>query len=316
METRKRRPSVTFDLWARAPAALVVLALVLFSLVPLALRDTTHTSSTEVTPTRHHTSLTQSESVPSYWLAAADGGVFSFGGLPFEGSMGGKHLNKPIVGIAATPDGGGYWLVASDGGVFTFGDAQFYGSTGNLVLNQPVVGMAPTPDGRGYWLVAADGGIFSFGDAQFYGSTGAMALNKPIVAMAATPDGGGYWLVASDGGVFTFGDAPFEGSLGDDPLTFSEVSAASTGVVGNNGYWMVNSNGAVSSFGSAGNFGSAPQHLNAPVVGIADGPGNGSVTDTAYPSGSFGYDVSNYQCSGPLPSGQTLTRRKQSSSRA
>ena len=38
------------------------------------------------------------------------------------------HLNKPIVGMAATPDGKGYWLVASDGGIFTFGDAAFYGS--------------------------------------------------------------------------------------------------------------------------------------------------------------------------------------------
>ena len=37
--------------------------------------------------------------------------------------MGGKPLNTPIVGMAATPDGGGYWLVASDGGIFSFGDA-------------------------------------------------------------------------------------------------------------------------------------------------------------------------------------------------
>ena len=36
------------------------------------------------------------------------------------------HLNKPIVGMAATPDGDGYWLVASDGGVFAFGDAGFF----------------------------------------------------------------------------------------------------------------------------------------------------------------------------------------------
>ncbi|MGH9029872.1 MAG: hypothetical protein ACRDV4_09695, partial [Acidimicrobiales bacterium] len=85
-----------------------------------------------------------------------------------------------------------------------------------------------------------------------------------------------------------------------------EVGAASTGVADDEGYWMVNSNGAVSSFGPAGNFGSAPQHLNAPVVGIAGGPGTGAVTDTAYPSGSFGYDVSNFQCSTPLPSGHTL----------
>ena len=40
-----------------------------------------------------------------------------------------SHLNKPIVGMAATPDGDGYWLVASDGGIFSFGDAAFYGST-------------------------------------------------------------------------------------------------------------------------------------------------------------------------------------------
>jgi hypothetical protein len=26
------------------------------------------------------------------------------------------HLNSPVVGIAATPDGKGYWLVAADGG--------------------------------------------------------------------------------------------------------------------------------------------------------------------------------------------------------
>jgi hypothetical protein len=42
--------------------------------------------------------------------------------------MGGRPLNRPIVGIAADPTGSGYWLVASDGGVFTFGDAPFSGS--------------------------------------------------------------------------------------------------------------------------------------------------------------------------------------------
>ena len=103
---------------------------------------------------------------------ASDGGVFTYGDAQFYGSTGGLKLNEPIVGMAATPDGGGYWLVASDGGVFTYGDAQFYGSTGGLKLNKPVVGMAATPDGGGYWLVASDGGVFTYGDAQFYGSTG------------------------------------------------------------------------------------------------------------------------------------------------
>ena len=126
-----------------------------------------------------------------YWLAAADGGIFSFGNHPFFGSMGGKPLNKPVVGMAPTPvfgstGGHGYWEVATDGGIFSFGDAQFHGSMGGKPLNKPVVGMAATPDGGGYWEVAADGGIFNFGDAHFYGSTGAMHLNAPVVGMAST----------------------------------------------------------------------------------------------------------------------------------
>ena len=59
---------------------------------------------------------------------ASDGGIFAFGDATFYGSEGGKPLNKPIVGMAATPDGNGYWEVASDGGIFAFGDAKFYGS--------------------------------------------------------------------------------------------------------------------------------------------------------------------------------------------
>ena len=92
----------------------------------------------------------------------------------FFGSAGSLHLNAPIVGMAATPDGGGYWLVAADGGIFNYGDARFFGSAGSLPLNAPIVGMAATHDGGGYWLVATDGGIFSYGDARFAGSTGAL----------------------------------------------------------------------------------------------------------------------------------------------
>ncbi|EQD80481.1 hypothetical protein B1A_00847 [mine drainage metagenome] len=46
--------------------------------------------------------------------------------------MVGTKLNKPVVGMAATPDGKGYWMVAADGGIFSFGDAAFYGSTGAI----------------------------------------------------------------------------------------------------------------------------------------------------------------------------------------
>ena len=144
-----------------------------------------------------------------YWVAASDGGIFAYD-APFFGSMGGKPLNQPIVGIAADPRTGGYWEVASDGGLFAF-NAPFFGSMGGKPLNAPVVGMVATPDGLGYWEVAADGGIFNFGDAKLYGSMGGKPLNKPVVGIATTPDGLGYWEVATDGGIFNFGDAAFLG---------------------------------------------------------------------------------------------------------
>jgi hypothetical protein len=162
-----------------------------------------------------------------YWLAATDGGVFSFGHAIFQGSLGSVRLNRPVVGMATDPATGGYWLVASDGGVFTF-NSPFYGSTGGVQLSQPVVGMAPTPDGKGYWLVAADGGVFTFGDASFYGSTGGVRLSQPVVGMAADPATGGYWLVARDGGVFTF-HAPFYGSAAGSANAFVGMTNTSQG---------------------------------------------------------------------------------------
>ena len=210
------------------------------------------------------------------WTAGSDGGVFSFGTAGFHGSASGVHMNRPVVGMAATPDGGGYWLVASDGGVFSFGDASFDGSTGSMVLNKPIVGMAATPDGGGYWLVASDGGVFSFGDASFDGSTGSMVLNKPIVGMAVTPDGGGYWLVASDGGVFSFGDASFDGSTGSMVLNKPIVGMAATPDGG--GYWLVASDGGVFSFGDASFYGSVPGQgivTRVPVEGIVATPDGG-----------------------------------------
>ena len=181
------------------------------------------------------------------------------------------QLNKPVVGMASTADGGGYWMVASDGGIFAFGDADFFGSTGAIALNRPIVGMASTPDSRGYWLVASDGGVFSYGDAGFFGSTGALRLNKPVVGMAPTPDGKGYWLVASDGGIFAFGDADFFGSTGAIALN-QPVVGMSTSADGH-GYRLVASDGGIFSFGDATFSGSvANQALLQPVVGMTATP--------------------------------------------
>src|SRR5213075_873066 len=75
------------------------------------------------------------------------------------GSLSGRPLNRPIVGLAATPTGGGYWLVAADGGVFAFGDAIFAGSLTASPPASPVVGLAAMPTGQGYWLVTAAGDL-------------------------------------------------------------------------------------------------------------------------------------------------------------
>ena len=226
-------------------------------------------------------------SQPGYRLAAADGGVFSFC-APFDGSMGGQHLNVPIVGMAATRDNQGYWLVASDGGIFDYGDAGFHGSAGGLRLNRPVVGMAATPDGGGYWLVASDGGIFNYGDAGFYGSAGSIRLNEPIVGMAATPSGKGYWLVASDGGIFTYGDAVFHGSRGGQPLNKPIVGMAAD--ASGAGYWLVASDGGIFTYGDAvfhGSAGSIP--LNKPVVGMTSSGDGAGYSLVASDGGIFTY---------------------------
>ena len=175
--------------------------------------------------------------------------------LPSEDRPGSIALNRPIVGMAATPDGGGYWLVASDGGVFSFGDAAFHGSTGNIHLNRPVVGMASSPSGNGYWLVATDGGIFAFGDAAFLGSMGSHPLNRPVVGMASNHRGG-YWMVASDGGIFSFGNAQFYGSTG--AIQLAQPVVGMTTPANGSGYWMSASDGGIFSFGSATFYGSVP----------------------------------------------------------
>jgi len=239
-----------------------------------------------------------------YREVASDGGIFTYGDARFYGSTGAIRLNKPVVGMAATPSGHGYWLVASDGGVFTFGDAAFYGSAGAIHLNSPVVGMAASPSGHGYWLVAADGGIFTYGDAHFYGSAGSLHLVKPIVAMAPSHTGLGYWLVASDGGIFAFGAAPFYGSLGGVPQARPIVTMATT--ASGAGYWFANANGAVTPFGNATYWGSTPQVINKPVVGMAQATGTGAFSGGPFPSGSYGYDISNYQCNQFPPAPHTI----------
>ncbi len=245
--------------------------------------------------------LTVNAPPPGYYNVASDGGIFNYGGAAFYGSMGGQHLNAPIVGMAETPFAKGYWEVGSDGGIFNFGNAAFYGSTGSIVLNKPIVGMAATPSGWGYWLVASDGGIFNYGDAGFFGSAGSIPLNKPIVGMAATPSGRGYWLVASDGGIFTYGDAAFFGSTGSIVLNKPIVGMAAT--PSGRGYWLVASDGGIFTYGDAGFFGSAGSiPLNKPIVAMISTPSGQGYWLVASDGGIFNYgDAAFLGSAGGLP---------------
>ena len=222
-----------------------------------------------------------------YYLSASDGGIFSYGNLPFCGSTGNLVLNQPVVGMAVTRNGGGYWEVAKDGGLFAFGNAPFYGSMGGKPLNQPVVGMAANPNGNGYWEVGPTAGS-SPSATPFYGSMGGKPLNQPIVGMAATPDGKGYWLVASDGGLFAFGDAHFYGSMGGKPLNQPVVALAAN--ANGNGYWEVAADGGIFAFGTPPFYGSmGGKPLNQPIVGMQAVAGGSGYRLVAADGGIFAF---------------------------
>ena len=95
-----------------------------------------------------------------YWVASPGGAVTASGSAVSYGSMAGKPLNQPVVGMASTPDGHGYWLVAADGGVFSFGDAAFYGSMGSRPPATGVIGFFSTS--TGYTIVSGNGTATTF----------------------------------------------------------------------------------------------------------------------------------------------------------
>ncbi len=240
-----------------------------------------------------------------YRFAAADGGVFDFGNLPYCGSAAGA-AGATVVGLAATPDEGGYWLATASGRVAAFGDAAFKGDASGMALAAPVVGLAATPDGAGYWLASADGGVFAFGDAAWYGSMGGTRLASPVVGMAADRTTGGYWLVAADGGVFSF-HAAFRGSAGAIRLNRPVVGMAATSDGG--GYWLVASDGGIFTYGDAAFLGSAGAiRLNRPVVGMAATSDGAGYRLVASDGGVFCYgDAPFYGSTGSITLAQPVT---------
>ena len=237
-----------------------------------------------------------------YYEVASDGGGFTFGAAPFHGSMGGKPLNAPVVGMAYDQATGGYWEVASDGGVFSF-TAPFFGSMGGHPLNAPIVGMTATPTDGGYSLIAADGGIFTFGNAQFTGSTGGMALTGPVVG----PVGG--VTATSVTTVMTTSCRPWSWVLSASPVPASSVMNAqgvgyqlgiTDGVAGGDAPVPLLAGTFALCAEASGNyvrFGPAagallepgPGALNAPVVGTAITPTGKQRWEVAADGGIFSF---------------------------
>jgi plastocyanin len=221
-----------------------------------------------------HQNMFGAVSTPGYRLAAADAGLFAFGGLGFHGSQGGQGVASPVVAAPAMPDNQGYWLVTADGHTANFGTAPPVGSVSGK-LASPIVGAVATPDGQGLYLAGKDGGVFTLGSAVFMGGLGGIKLAQPIVGITTDLGGTGYDLAAADGGVFNFGvnsnggGSRFFGGLGGIKLNKPIVGIIDT--PDGQGYDMVATDGGVFAFGpSAGFFGGLGGiKLNSPIVGIS-----------------------------------------------
>jgi hypothetical protein len=183
------------------------------------------------------------------WSLTSDGGIFTAGDSPFEGSLAQHTLKAPVASVVGTPCVRGYDILATDGGVFSFGDAHFYGSMGATKLNQPMAGMALTCSGHGYYTVAGDGGVFTFGTARFHGSMARLHLVSPIFDIIPNCGDTGYWMVARDGGVFTVGAVGYYGSMGGKKLTAPITGLLPTPT--GHGYWLTAANGTTYPFGDA-----------------------------------------------------------------
>ncbi len=257
-----------------------------------------------------------------YWLLTAAGNVFNFGSAVDWGTPIHLHHSGTWVGIAATPDGAGFLVVTTTGSVQHYGNAPFCGSPVHETPRGHIGGIVDSPDGNGYWVWSTGGDVYAYGDVRAYGG-GPGPHGSPIIGVAATPDGRGYWLAYADGSVRQFGDAPFHGSAVHVRLAAPIAGFGATPDGG--GYYLVGQTGRFYQFGDAHFSGSLAKTPPKPPVRVAVllvaalPPAPPPTTTTTPPSpptttlpppvppltgdpylhGSFGADISDFQCAKP-----------------
>jgi hypothetical protein len=80
-----------------------------------------------------------------YWLADANGTVFSFGDAVQLASFPAVRATSPVVGLAVTPDGSGDWMAEQNGTVLSFGTAGAHGALRDALATSPVTSIAAMP---------------------------------------------------------------------------------------------------------------------------------------------------------------------------
>ncbi len=216
----QRRPATTRAL--RLSSALLLTALLAGPATAFTPGPSLAAPTGQATPKPRPRATASSSPNSGYWLVASDGGIFTHGSAGFYGSEGATPLNKPIVGMAATPDGHGYWLVASDGGIFTHGDAGFYGSEGATPLNKPIVGMAATAL-TAPAITSAGSTTVPSGDLFSFTVTTAGAPRPALTETGALP--GSVTFVDNDDGTATLSGTP--PASGGFPITITAANGVS-----------------------------------------------------------------------------------------
>ena len=264
-----------------------------------------------------------------YWESSSDGGIYSFGAAKFFGSMGGKPLAQPIVGIAARRHHGSAALVSSSGA--SMGVVTFTQQVDNVLIRAEARGLTPGFHGLHVHSVGSCVGpaFTSAGGHHNPGAAthGSHAGDMPVLRANADGRASTSFTIDSftaaslfdaDGSAVVVHAAPDNyGNIptryvssdptgpsggGPDTPTLSTGDAgarAACGVVaktGSAGYIQVASDGGVFAFGDAAFFGSMGGKLLAqPITGIVLTPSGQGYWEIARDGGVFSFGDAKFQ---------------------